>query len=84
MLVAWSPIRSMFLAMNSRWVQAADVARVLHHVGEELAEQARIHLVELLVAPPDGERLVGVALDIGVEDVLDHAASARRAMRGSA
>src|SRR5689334_21999205 len=49
-----------------------DVARVLDHVGEELAEKARIHLIELFVAQPDRKRLLGVALDIGVEDILDH------------
>ena len=49
-----------------------DVARILDHVGQELAEQARVHLVELFVAQPHRERLVGVALDIGVENVLDH------------
>ncbi len=49
-----------------------DVARILDHVGQELAEEARIHLVELFVAQPDLEGLLCVALDIGVEHVLDH------------
>ena len=34
----------------------ADVARVLHHVGEELAEQRIVHGVDALVAAPHGDR----------------------------
>ena len=34
----------------------ADVARVFHHVGQQLAEQAVVHVVDLLVALPGGDR----------------------------
>src|SRR3546814_4056110 len=36
-----------------------DVARVFHHVGQQLAEQSRVHLVDLLVRMPSEERRVG-------------------------
>ena len=39
----------------------ADVARVLHHVGQQLAEHGIVERVEPGVAAPDGERLVVVA-----------------------
>ena len=71
MLVAWSPMRSMFLAQNSRWMQNADVARILHHVGQELAEQRVVDGVDLLVAAPHRERLGDVAPRVGVEHVLE-------------
>ena len=46
---------------------------VLHHVGEQLAHQAIVHQIDLVVAAPDRHRLVGIALDIGIERVLHHA-----------
>ena len=87
MLVAWSPMRSMFLAQNSRCGAERDVARILHHVGEQLAEQRGVHRVDLLVALPDRDRLGDVAPRIGVEHLLELASTssakcARR--RGSA
>src|SRR5262245_15125747 len=45
-----------------------DVTRVLHHVGEKLAEQRVVHGVDLFVLVPDLERPVGVALDEGVKN----------------
>ncbi len=47
-----------------------DVARVLHHVGQQLAEQAGVHLVHLLVPAPDLGGALHVALHEGVEHVL--------------
>ena len=52
MLVAWSPLRSMFLATNSRCVHKPDRARIFHHVGEKFAEQAVVDLVDLAVLVP--------------------------------
>ncbi len=49
----------------------ADIARVFHHVGEQLAEQRVVDRVDLLVAAPHPQRLVDVAPRIGVEHVLD-------------
>ena len=70
MLVAWSPMRSMFLAQNRRCVQMRDVARILHHVGEELAEQRGVHRVDLVVALADRARRLEVAVGVGVEHLL--------------
>jgi hypothetical protein len=49
-----------------------DVARVFHHEGQVFAEQRRIHLVDLDIAVAHVEASVGVALDIGVQHVLQH------------
>ena len=85
MLVAWSPIRSMFFEQNSRWAQNGDVARIFHHVGEEIAKHRVLERVELGVALPHRARALGVALGIGVEHVLQqlgrdvvHVAGGRR------
>ena len=51
--------------------RGADVARIFHHVSQEHAKQARIHLVEFFVAIPHDDRLVGIARDIGVDHILD-------------
>ena len=51
-----------------------DVARVLHHVGQNFPEQAVIQRVHLGVALPNLERLVGVAGAVRVENILDHPA----------
>src|SRR3546814_984815 len=48
-----------------------DVARILHHVGEQLAEQAGIHLVDFLVAMPHVDGTIRIVIRIGVEHVLD-------------
>jgi hypothetical protein len=48
-----------------------DVARVFHHVGQELAEQRIVDRVDFLVATPDGERLFDVAAHICVKHILD-------------
>ena len=70
MLVAWSPIRSRFLATNSRWAQARDRARIAHHVGQQFAEQAVVVLVDLVVAGPDGDGAVDLGGGVGVQHVL--------------
>ena len=49
-----------------------DIAWVFHHIGEQLAKQAREHVVHFVVAMPHRDRLVGVALDIGIENLLHH------------
>jgi hypothetical protein len=49
-----------------------DVARVFHHEGQVFAEQRRIHLVDLDIAVAHVQRQVRVALDIGIEHVLEH------------
>ena len=49
-----------------------DAARVFHHIGQKLAEDAGIHLVHLFIAFPNPPGLFRVALGIGVEDVLEH------------
>ena len=72
MLVTWSPMRSICLAMNSRWVHGVMLRGILHHVGQKLAEQARIHVVDLAVGRPDRHRLVDISLDIGNQHLLDH------------
>ena len=51
-----------------------DRARILHHVGQELAEQAGVDLVDLLVALPHVERLGDIAVGEGVEHVLERRA----------
>ena len=48
-----------------------DVARVLHHEGEEVAEHGILERVELGVAGPDGARALDIVLGIGVEHVLE-------------
>ena len=73
MLVAWSPIRSMFLAMKEQVRARRDAARVLHHVGEQLAEEAVVGFVDILVAPPHRHGALHVAVAEGIEHVLDHA-----------
>ena len=47
-----------------------DVARILHHVGQEIAEHRVFEGVEIDVALPDLARALGVALGVGVEHVL--------------
>ena len=47
-----------------------DVARILHHVGQEIAEHRILERVEVDVALPDLARPLGVALRVGVEHVL--------------
>ena len=47
-----------------------DVARVLHHVGQQIAEHRIFQRVEIGVALPDLARPLGVALRVGVEHVL--------------
>ena len=54
-----------------------DVARVFHHVGQQLAEQAGIDLVQLLVAVPHLDRLLDIARDIRIEHVSGHVARDR-------
>ena len=49
----------------------ADVARILHHVGEQLAEQRIVHGVDTLVATPHGNGLLPVALGVCIEHVLE-------------
>ena len=49
-----------------------DAARIFHHVGEQFAEQADIHLVQLFVAAPYGDRFPGIPVRIGIEDLVDH------------
>jgi hypothetical protein len=48
-----------------------DVARILHHVGQELAEERRVERIDMAVALPDVERTLEVVLRIGVEHVLE-------------
>ena len=48
-----------------------DVARILHHVGQELAEQRGAHGVDLLVAAPHLHRLAESRAGIGVEHLLE-------------
>ena len=48
-----------------------DVARVFHHVGEQLAEQRVVDRVDLLVAAPHRQRLGDVLARVGVEHVLE-------------
>ncbi len=49
-----------------------DVPRILHHEGQELAEERVVHLVDVAVAQAHllGKRRV--ALDVGIEGVLHH------------
>ena len=55
-----------------------DIARVFHHVGEQLAEQRGAHRVDLLVALPDRERARDIAPGIGIQHPLDLAEHQRR------
>jgi hypothetical protein len=48
-----------------------NVARVFHHVGQELAEQRGAHGVDLFVALPYRQRLVEVVTGIAVEHLLE-------------
>ena len=47
-----------------------DVARILHHVGQKVAEHRILQRVEFDVALPDRARALGIALRVGVEHVL--------------
>ena len=47
-----------------------DVARILHHMGEQVAEDRVLQRVEFGVALPDVVRPLDVALRVGVEHVL--------------
>ena len=47
-----------------------DVARILHHMGQEIAEDRIFEGVEIGVPLPDVERPLDVALGVGVEHVL--------------
>ena len=49
-----------------------DVARIFHHVGQELTEKRIVHRVDVLVAVDDLKRQFSVALDIAVERILHH------------
>ena len=49
----------------------ADVARILHHVGEKLAKKGIVHGIDALVVAPHRVGLVGIALGIGIEHVLE-------------
>src|SRR5690606_11006509 len=51
----------------------ADVARILHHVGQELAKHRIIHGIDLLILAPDREREVTIAFRVGVKHVLEPA-----------
>jgi len=50
----------------------ADVVRVLHHEGQQGAEDRVVEIVDRGVAFDDPDRGLGVALDEGVEDVVNH------------
>src|SRR3546814_2263439 len=60
-----------------------DVARILHHVGEQLAEQAGIHLVDFLVAMPHVDGTIRIVIRIGVEHVRseEHTSELQSLMR---
>src|SRR5262249_26140472 len=47
-----------------------DVARIFHHVGQELAKQRGAHGVDLFVAVPNCECLLEVMADVAVEHPL--------------
>ena len=47
-----------------------DIARVFHHIGQQLAEDRGADRVDLLVAAPDRHRLADVAAAIGIEHQL--------------
>ncbi len=47
-----------------------DVARILHHMGQEIAKDQIFEGVEIGVSLPDVERPLDVALGVGVEHVL--------------
>ena len=51
----------------------ADRARVAHHVGQQLAEQAVVVLVDLVVARPDSHGAVEIRAGVGVQHVLQAA-----------
>ncbi len=50
-----------------------DVARIFHHVGQKLAEQAVVNIIHFLVAQPDFIGIFRIDRGIGVQHVLDHA-----------
>ena len=64
-------MRSMFLAQNSRCVHARDVARIFHHVGQQLAEQRGVHRVDFLVAIAHEADAVDRARGVDVEHFLE-------------
>ena len=49
----------------------ADIARILHHVGQQLAEERGVHGVDLAVRAPHRRGLLDVALGVGVEHLLE-------------
>src|SRR6516164_10431167 len=48
-----------------------DVARIFHHVGQELAKQRGAHGVDLLVTVPNRECLLEVTADVAVKHLLE-------------
>jgi hypothetical protein len=54
-----------------------DRARVLQHVGEQLAEHLRLQRIQVVVAVEDVLRQLRVALDEGVERVAQRPGSIR-------
>ena len=48
-----------------------DVARILHHVGQEFAEQSGAERVDLFIAVPHHQRRGKIAARIGVEHLLE-------------
>ncbi len=70
MLVAWSPDAFDVLGNEEQMGGGPDVPRIFHHVGQQLAEQRGVEIVDLFVAAPGRQRQGGVLLDIGVEHIL--------------
>ena len=73
MLVAWSPMRSRFLATRISSKAAKTTAEFFHHVGEQLAEELVAQAVDLIVALQHAAREILIAADEGVEAVANHA-----------
>ena len=73
MLVAWSPMRSRFLATRMSSNGGEDHAGIVHHVSEQFAEDLVAKLIDLIVAL--AERFapkLDVAADHGIRAVADH------------
>lgn len=64
------------LADEKQMGAGLNVTRILRHVGEELAKERRVELVELLVPSPDCQRLGGIAGDKRGGDIPGHGFSA--------
>ncbi len=52
----------------------ADVVRIFHHVSQQRAKDGIVEIVHRAVPLADLDRHLGIALDEGIEDIVNHCA----------